>query len=184
MASQTASARWKRRNPEHVKAKLSEWLIKNKDRRRTWTQRYIAKRKSVQRAYDAERYLRPENALKRQLNRELRAEYMREFHKNNRHIWRVADGKRKAIKRKAGISNTKLISTWMKWWKSKIRIRCYWCRRISKTSDCHSDHIVPLARGGTHSVENLCVSCGDCNRHKHDKDLQRWNQEISQPILI
>jgi 5-methylcytosine-specific restriction endonuclease McrA len=32
--------------------------------------------------------------------------------------------------------------------------------------DVHLDHVVPLARGGTNTPENLVVSCDDCNARK------------------
>lgn len=30
------------------------------------------------------------------------------------------------------------------------------------------DHVVPLAHGGSHSTDNLVVTCGQCNNHKRD----------------
>jgi 5-methylcytosine-specific restriction endonuclease McrA len=32
----------------------------------------------------------------------------------------------------------------------------------------HLDHVVPWSQGGTHSVENLVVSCAKCNLAKSD----------------
>lgn len=31
------------------------------------------------------------------------------------------------------------------------------------------EHVIPLARGGTHSWDNIMLACMDCNRKKHDK---------------
>jgi 5-methylcytosine-specific restriction endonuclease McrA len=36
------------------------------------------------------------------------------------------------------------------------------------------DHIVPLARGGTHTLDNLVPACGPCNRVKHDQLPGEW----------
>lgn len=36
------------------------------------------------------------------------------------------------------------------------------------------DHIVPVARGGAHVLENLAPACGRCNRSKSDKMLAEW----------
>lgn len=35
----------------------------------------------------------------------------------------------------------------------------------------HLDHIVPLARGGENTLDNLTAACGRCNRAKHAKSL-------------
>jgi len=46
--------------------------------------------------------------------------------------------------------------------------RCYWCGvRLGGTY--HIDHVVPLARGGSNSRENLVIACPSCNLSKRDK---------------
>lgn len=47
--------------------------------------------------------------------------------------------------------------------------RCYWCgKRVSKRRR-HIDHIVPLVKGGSDGVHNLCLSCENCNHRKNAK---------------
>ena len=41
----------------------------------------------------------------------------------------------------------------------------------------HEDHIVPLARGGSDSIENIQLTCGTCNVRKHAKDPIVFMQE-------
>jgi 5-methylcytosine-specific restriction endonuclease McrA len=36
-------------------------------------------------------------------------------------------------------------------------------------SECHVDHVVPLARGGTHTRDNLATACPSCNISKGTK---------------
>lgn len=38
----------------------------------------------------------------------------------------------------------------------------------------HLDHIHPWSKGGSHSVDNLCVACVSCNLSKSDKTLEEW----------
>jgi 5-methylcytosine-specific restriction endonuclease McrA len=38
----------------------------------------------------------------------------------------------------------------------------------------HIDHIVALASGGLHCVENLTTACASCNLNKWSKSLENW----------
>jgi 5-methylcytosine-specific restriction endonuclease McrA len=38
----------------------------------------------------------------------------------------------------------------------------------------HIDHVIPLIRGGAHSIENLVPSCARCNGSKGAKLLEEW----------
>ncbi len=38
----------------------------------------------------------------------------------------------------------------------------------------HDDHIVPLARGGAHTLNNLAPACARCNLSKGSKMLAEW----------
>jgi len=38
------------------------------------------------------------------------------------------------------------------------------------------DHIIPLAKGGPHSEDNLIVACRSCNSSKGIKPLMEWLQ--------
>ncbi len=47
---------------------------------------------------------------------------------------------------------------------------CYLCRKdIAALGDLHIDHVVPLSRGGEHSMANLKPTHGRCNQRKKDK---------------
>jgi 5-methylcytosine-specific restriction endonuclease McrA len=46
--------------------------------------------------------------------------------------------------------------------------KCYWCD-IEIVRQYHIDHIIPLSRKGTHTLNNLCISCVSCNLSKNNK---------------
>ena len=54
------------------------------------------------------------------------------------------------------------------------RIACHWCKRDVPIAERRIDHIIPLARGGSDDVSNLCASCRICNARKGDKMPDEW----------
>jgi len=81
--------------------------------------------------------------------------------------------KRRALKRAATV-NLKNIERWIQSVRSKQTAICYYCQKPIPSEKIHFDHIVPLSRGGAHSVGNLCVSCQPCNNRKHAKSVQAF----------
>lgn len=61
-------------------------------------------------------------------------------------------------------------------------VRCYYCEKPFSGKSVHFDHIIPLSKGGAHSIENLCVSCPHCNQTKFNKPIQEW-MRLGQQIL-
>ena len=94
---------------------------------------------------------------------------------------RAASLKRRALKKAATI-NLAAITEWLKRIRSKTSAVCYYCDKRIPASDIHIDHIVALAKGGAHSVENLCVSCNSCNSSKGAKPVRTWIR-MGQQIL-
>jgi 5-methylcytosine-specific restriction endonuclease McrA len=45
--------------------------------------------------------------------------------------------------------------------------KCFWCG--SKLTAYDVDHVIPLIRGGQHSIGNIVISCPSCNRRKSAK---------------
>lgn len=51
--------------------------------------------------------------------------------------------------------------------------KCYYCHSkvafVRTTPSCPRgfDHVVPRAKGGMHTIENLVMCCADCNRKKN-----------------
>jgi len=81
--------------------------------------------------------------------------------------------KRRALKQQATI-NLKSILAWVKRVRKQSMAVCYYCQKHCLSGDIHFDHIVPLSKGGAHSVENLCVSCATCNLTKKAKPIHAW----------
>jgi 5-methylcytosine-specific restriction endonuclease McrA len=61
---------------------------------------------------------------------------------------------------------------------------CYICQ-INPSE--HLDHIVPISKGGTHSIGNLLGSCQRCNLEKGSKTLYEYKRlratrEVLRPL--
>lgn len=48
---------------------------------------------------------------------------------------------------------------------------CFYCGSKEKIQ---ADHVVPLSRGGRHSIGNLVPACRSCNSSKSDKTIMEW----------
>lgn len=92
--------------------------------------------------------------------------------------------RRRAVKLGCSHSEAKAITAWIRQWKSRSEVRCYWCGKTVKPSGCHVDHIIPIIRGGSHSTSNLCISCAGCNQRKSAKSVLEWNKHLQQPVLL
>lgn len=55
--------------------------------------------------------------------------------------------------------------------------RCAYCGRRSRSLEM--DHVIPLARGGHHVVDNVVPACRSCNRSKGSKLVAEWRDERS-----
>lgn len=49
---------------------------------------------------------------------------------------------------------------------------CQYCGEYGKKLEC--DHVIPVAKGGSHTEDNLVTACFKCNRAKRDKLLEEW----------
>jgi 5-methylcytosine-specific restriction endonuclease McrA len=63
---------------------------------------------------------------------------------------------------------------------------CEYCKRVvvkygrpthvikNLDNACSVDHVIPLARGGTNTLDNLVIACVRCNNEKNDMLLSEW----------
>ncbi len=53
------------------------------------------------------------------------------------------------------------------WWKEKITQGiCHYCEKKFKPKDLTLDHLVPIARGGESTKNNVVPACTECNAKK------------------
>jgi 5-methylcytosine-specific restriction endonuclease McrA len=49
--------------------------------------------------------------------------------------------------------------------------RCAYC---GADGDLHIEHVVPISKGGPHSIGNIIPACKDCNFSKRDSEVESW----------
>lgn len=55
---------------------------------------------------------------------------------------------------------------------------CAYCRRFTERNRRTADHATPLARGGTHSADNLVMACHPCNSSKRDRTAEEFLENL------
>lgn len=67
-----------------------------------------------------------------------------------------------------------------RWWKNKLALGvCYYCCQQTGPDELTMDHIVPLARGGRSSKDNLVTSCKECNNKKKTLLPMEWEEYLA-----
>ncbi len=66
-----------------------------------------------------------------------------------------------------------------RWWQQKTSAgKCWYCGRKTAFKDLTMDHLVPLARGGKSSRENIVPSCKSCNTIKKSMLPLEWQEYL------
>lgn len=66
-----------------------------------------------------------------------------------------------------------------RWWQQKTAAGlCHYCGRKVSYKDLTMDHLVPLARGGRSTRDNLVPSCKACNNLKKSMLPLEWQEHM------
>lgn len=196
---------WRTEHQNHIKAVAAQYRAKNHAKLLARSAQYDAMHKWEKKDRDAKRYAANREAM-RMRGREYSKNHPDEerarrvkYHLANRErlnaksaaylathpeVFLQKCARRRALKNAATVGDGKQIAVWMKSWRRKRLVTCYWCSNKFSGKSCHMDHIVPLSKGGAHTLSNLCVSCPTCNLGKNAKLPMIWNRTLEQPRLF
>lgn len=138
---------WARANPERHRARFHAWVAANHEYRLHYFRWSAFVKGRAKRARDIE--------VRRQWPRERLQAYYAKCGFNR--MKRLRNVTREWIDRAAIIERDKGI--------------CYLCGIAPKVGDLTLDHVIPLARGGSHTADNIRVACRRCNSRKGTKLL-------------
>lgn len=66
-----------------------------------------------------------------------------------------------------------------RWWQQKTASGlCYYCNKKFTYKQLTMDHLVPLARGGRSTKDNLVPSCKKCNTKKKSMLSVEWEEYV------
>lgn len=107
-------------------------------------------------------------------NKESRRQADKEWTQNNPERTRERGRRRRARKYNA-VKNASIDVTHkdIELLKQTFNESCVYCGSTEKLT---IDHVIPLARGGTHELKNLLPCCRSCNSSKNCSPIQSWYQ--------
>jgi 5-methylcytosine-specific restriction endonuclease McrA len=133
-------------------------------------------------------YFKPVNRRHRQKPevREKRLAYTREWRKS--HPEDVRESRRKWCKGHPGYSHVRKARVregdlTQEEWEHVVSLfdsRCAYCGE--KLQKPHIDHVIPLSRGGLHTMSNVVPACVSCNSRKHAQTPEEAGMEIIWPV--
>ena len=67
-----------------------------------------------------------------------------------------------------------------RWWHNRLaQGRCHWCGGSFARDELTMDHIVPIARGGKGSRNNVVPCCKECNSNKKYMLPMEWEEYLN-----
>ena len=193
---------WRRKNPERAKLIAKKYYEKNKEKKRLAAQKYrkenpelsrLAVKKYKEknreevlrkfREYNARRSQLPE--YKEKVKKWNRERYYRDVEKSRAYY------REKNAQRKEAISATnreqklkrKNVKTFQVTKAELHKITSSDCCNCGKTGPSTIDHIIPVSRGGVHSIGNLQPLCKSCNSRKSNRVMTEWRLDKSANLV-
>jgi 5-methylcytosine-specific restriction endonuclease McrA len=121
-----------------------------------------------------------EKCLKHQRRRQRSPEHREKARERER---RTGSGAARQAKRRAQIAGTKTENISREDIIERDGAACYLCGRELSLSEATLEHVIPIARGGSHTADNLRIACMFCNQRKGAKLLSELSWYTGPPLL-
>ena len=68
-----------------------------------------------------------------------------------------------------------------RWWQNRLALgHCHWCGGTFSAEELTMDHVIPVARGGKGSRNNVVPACKQCNSNKKYLLPMEWQDYLNQ----
>ena len=148
--------KWQQANPEKVNEKYRNLYAKNLEHSRAMRRNRVNNW-----------YLRHQNKAR------LRSAKYRADHPE---VKRLAQAKRRAQKQGNGVFEISKLELF-----KLLNQPCMGCGSLTNQT---IDHVIPISKGGTHSIGNLQTLCASCNSSKHTKTMYQWKIERTRNVAL
>lgn len=159
---------WRKGNKEKIKKSNKKWYQRNKKYKKEQSKKYYLNNKEKRNKQTRQWYKN---------NKKRKKKYIKQWKKDNPEKVRRQDHKRKALTKKASIQELP-VDYEFQLYQEQNRL-CYYCYKKIKYNvpNTHLEHKQPLSQGGSHSMDNICLACKDCNSRKSMKtEKEFWNE--------
>ncbi len=147
---------WYLANKEDQLSKGKAWRLQNKELKSATDKRWQSLNKDKVNA---------NSKAWRSRNPEKVAEVSKNYRTANPEAGRLKASRRRAKKVANGVFLVKQSEA-----QKLLAKPCFYCGGTSE----HLDHVIPITKGGRHSVGNLVQSCQACNLSKNAKTIMEW----------
>lgn len=169
------------RNKDHNNARSKKWADAHRERVRANDLEYAASHREEAKARaakwykDNHEYALERDRKRRRNNPEFFSLKAKEYQKTHPVIANLGKRMHKARKRAGGRhTRAELMELY-----DLQDGRCGYCGIPvfwNIKGSVHIDHVQPVSRGGSNIIDNLCLSCHDCNKEKYNKTIAEWMQ--------
>lgn len=157
-------------NRERSRANTRAWIAAHTEQHREGLRRWRAANRERLREYDRspQKRARGREYMRQQRLAGTAQEYQREYNR------RTGKGAEKASRRRAQMLGVEYEQVDRNAIIKRDGRLCYLCGIKVKWREVTLDHVIPLARGGAHTANNLRVACGPCNYRKQHRLLDEY----------
>ena len=110
-----------------------------------------------------------DDAARYVVEREKRLAHAAEYARRKPHVGQAIRARRKALRRNAGIFQMSA-RDWRRLC-DRHRGECFYCGQRAQLT---MDHVIPIIRGGRHSIGNIVPACLACNSSKSKRFIMEW----------
>jgi 5-methylcytosine-specific restriction endonuclease McrA len=100
-------------------------------------------------------------------NRDRLIEYNKEYMQTERgKLLNKLNSQNRRYRKKYNTNPGKRLTTAQIEYLTEVYKQCTYCNTELTSDNTHIDHIHPLSKGGSHSIDNVTLACKDCNLKK------------------